>query len=138
MLRVQRVALLSILLVAWLAVPAHAAFPGQNGRLVLGEFNTPISTINPNGTDLRTVPVALPANTSLLSRVRWSPDGTKLLLTTASKPNGCLLKASAYNIRVVNADGTGLRNVTQPTCVNGAGIHDQQADWSPDGRQIVF
>src|SRR4051794_13263195 len=138
--RVTRAALLALLILASASVPAHAAFPGQNGRLALGGFRTPISTINANGTELRTVPVTLPALTSVSSRPRWSPDGTKLVFATNEHPNGCIFQdgVSGDNIRVANADGTGLRNVTPPTCISGAGVHDREPDWSPDGSRIVF
>jgi Tol biopolymer transport system component len=60
----------------------------------------------------------------------WSPDGTRIAFmrwnSTASPPNG-------RAIFVVNADGSGLRQVT-PWNLD-AGDHP---DWSPDGRRILF
>ncbi|MEZ4960949.1 MAG: FG-GAP-like repeat-containing protein [Saprospiraceae bacterium] len=59
---------------------------------------------------------------------RWSPDGTKILFNcfpfTAEEPH------DAY---IVNADGTGLTNLT-----NGR-LHDAQAnDWAPDGKSVLI
>jgi Tol biopolymer transport system component len=49
----------------------------------------------------------------------WSPDGTKVAL------GGCA-------VAVVNADGTGYRELT------GSGVREGAPSWSPDGRKIVF
>jgi TolB protein len=60
----------------------------------------------------------------------WSPDGARIAFmrwnSTASPQNG-------RAIFVVNADGSGLRQVT-PWKLD-AGDHP---DWSPDGRRILF
>jgi TolB protein len=49
----------------------------------------------------------------------WSPDGSKILFGSSGRPR---------RIRVVNADGTDLRDL-------GAGAAPQ---WSPDGSRIAF
>jgi Tol biopolymer transport system component len=55
----------------------------------------------------------------------WSPDGRRIAFTGASDRSS--------DIFVVNADGTGLRNLTRsPTA------HDHGPAWSPDGRLITF
>src|SRR4051794_36162928 len=136
--RVTRAALLAVVATLWLAGSAHAAFTGQNGRLVLGDFPGPLSTINANGTDFRDIPITFGTTMNLGSRARWSPDGTKVVFTALSHPASCTIRAHAANIRVANTDGTGQRDVTQPRCINGGGQHDVQPDWSPDGRRIVF
>jgi len=50
----------------------------------------------------------------------WAPDGSKLVF------------ARAYHIYVVNANGTGVTQLT-----NGPDSDDTPA-WSPDGTRIVF
>jgi len=122
--RVTRAALLAIVATLWLAGSAHAAFTGQNGRLVLGDFPGPLSTINANGTDFRDIPITFGTTMNLGSRARWSPDGTKVVFTALTHPASCTIRAHAANIRVANADGTGQRDVTQPRCINGGGQHD--------------
>lgn len=71
--------------------------------------------------------------------VRWSPDGTKLLLTTLGKPYG-----NSENLYLMKPDGTGL------TALTHGGVADPNSlayypegsahagAWSPDGAQIAF
>jgi Tol biopolymer transport system component len=58
----------------------------------------------------------------------WSPDGRKILFQSALAD----LPDSGGEVYVMNADGSGRRNLTR----NPA--HDFAPDWSPDGRKIVF
>jgi len=60
--------------------------------------------------------------------VSLSPDGTQLLFNAQAAPTGGRLE-----LYVVNGDGTALRKLVQPTVDIGGG-----ADWSADGRFIVF
>ena len=55
---------------------------------------------------------------------RWSPDGRKLAFTSERDGN--------WEIYVMNADGSGQRNLTRTTAL------DVGAAWSPDGRRVVF
>ena len=54
----------------------------------------------------------------------WSPDGTRLAFTGLSE--------GMSNLFVVDADGTGLRRLTEG---RAAALHPS---WSPDGRTIAF
>jgi TolB protein len=54
----------------------------------------------------------------------WSPDGRKLAFVSRRDGNS--------EIYVMNADGSGLRNVTR------APSNDLDPAWSPDGRAIAF
>src|SRR5262249_7982835 len=67
----------------------------------------------------------------------WSPDGTKIVFSS----NGGAPPRSA-GIYVMNADGTGVRQLTSPNdahqCSEGASAEDLNADWSPDGKRILF
>jgi TolB protein len=60
-----------------------------------------------------------------LSRDAWSPGGQKILFQRRAKGKN-------WEIFAINADGSGLRDLT------GNQSHDIDADWSPDGRRIVF
>jgi Tol biopolymer transport system component len=58
---------------------------------------------------------------------RWSPDGQRIAFhQQASAPQG------PGGIFVVNADGSGLREILPPSGRGFAGV-----DWSPDGTQLV-
>jgi TolB protein len=67
----------------------------------------------------------------------WSPDGTKIVYAS----NGGAPPGSA-GIYVMNADGSGIRQLTSPNnadqCREGASAEDLNPDWSPDGKRILF
>jgi Tol biopolymer transport system component len=56
----------------------------------------------------------------------WSPDGRKLAFL-----GGCGRGEFNFDLYAMNADGSGLRDVTQMCDVS-------DPDWSPDGRKIAF
>jgi TolB protein len=58
---------------------------------------------------------------------QWSPDGRKLLFSSASDSGEDL------DLFVVSADGSDLRNLT-----NSLHVDEIWPVWSPDGRQIAF
>jgi TolB protein len=59
---------------------------------------------------------------------RWSPDGTQFVYWR--QPDGG--KRADTSVYVMDADGTGERRLTDPALEAG------EADWSPDGRWIVY
>lgn len=60
---------------------------------------------------------------------RWSPDGSQLTYWRDPYDDGAPTGTAAF---VIDADGTHERRLTDPTMFAG------EADWSPDGRWIVF
>ena len=110
--------------------PAHAAFPGLNGRVACaGDRPEPlppgsdptlsrqeIVALAPDGSSEQ----LLTNNTVTDAQPKYSADGRKIAFTH----NG--------HIHTMNADGTNLRRVTF-----GTGGH-APGGWSPDGTQIVF
>jgi TolB protein len=68
----------------------------------------------------------------------WSPDGTKIVFSS----NGGGPPGSPVGIYVMNADGSGIRQLTSPNdadqCSEGSSAEDLHPDWSPDGKRILF
>jgi Tol biopolymer transport system component len=121
-----------VVVVLALAAPAHAAFPGANGKIAFG-FANHIWVINPDGTGRTQITTANDLNglPTFDDGPAWSPDGTKITFTRAcSDEEACGGRADVF---VMNADGTGETNLT-----NSFGTGDSGAAWSPDGQKIVF
>ena len=105
---------------------ARAVVPGANGRIACeGGRNEPknpeIYTINPDGSGEQVL-TNHPARDGDPS---WSPDGTKIAFES--------LRNNGSEVWVMNADGTGLKQLT----FNGP-AEDRGTAWSPDGTQIAF
>ena len=108
------------------ASPAHAAFPGANGKIVFvsdrdGFGNPEIYAMNGDGTSQ----VRLTNNPANDYTPAWSPDGTRIVF-------GSTRDQAAGDIYVMNADGT------SPTRLTSNAAQDRDPTWSRDGSQIVF
>lgn len=68
----------------------------------------------------------------------WSVDGRKLAFLSSRALDGsdAANANNAYNIWVMNADGSGAMPLTRYTNNSGSGLLD--LTWSPDGRKIAF
>jgi Tol biopolymer transport system component len=78
--------------------------------------------VRPDGTGLRRLPAVAPG----LTDPRWSPDGSRLLLTDGKR------------LFTVRPDGRGRRTIARLTTDARSGVEDPQPDWSQDGRWIAF
>jgi TolB protein len=63
----------------------------------------------------------------LIGSPTWSPDGRRIAFVSNRR------KGFDFEIYLINADGSGLRNLTK-----GRGGSDSLPAWSPDGRKIAF
>ncbi|HEX6460047.1 MAG TPA: hypothetical protein VF032_14105 [Thermoleophilaceae bacterium] len=148
------VALGAALLLACFVRPAHAAFPGANGKIVFDRANfvagigsanrlasggwpqQQLPSLQPRGGAAPvdqiwtmnpdgSAQVNIDNTASIDFDAAWSADGTKIAFVRVDSNVG--------QIWVMNADGSGQHNVT-----NNPANNDSQPAWSPDGTQITF
>ena len=117
------VAALSVgVLFSVLALPARAASPGENGKIVF-ENKGQILTMNSDGSGPQKLDVQGydPA---------WSPDGAKIAF---ARSTGRAASGTGYNaeIYIMDADGSGQTSLT-------SGAKSSQPAFSPDGEKIAF
>lgn len=99
-----------------------------NGSKIAFIKDKAIWVMNANGTNqVKIINVA--GGTALAT---WSPDGTKLVFSKDIDPsNG----AKGSNLYIVNANGTGLRQLTNNSSTTAV---DSKPVWSPNGTKIAF
>ncbi|HWL65559.1 MAG TPA: DPP IV N-terminal domain-containing protein [Actinomycetota bacterium] len=97
---------------------ASAAFPGENG-LIAYRHEAEIFTMTGDGSNKVAVPNT--AASAAPTDPAWSADGNRLAFVRNQ------------DIWIINASGTGARNLTNtPTFL------DAEPSWSPDGSEIAF
>lgn len=112
------------------ALPAHSAYPGRNGQLLylrdLGGNAPPSGRIFLSGADGSGARDVTPPSVSDVRSAAWSPDGRRIAFSafTAGRSTAALF--------VMNADGTGLAQVTR------GHLAEFSPTWSPDGKSLAF
>jgi TolB protein len=125
----KRVAVLTLVVAGLAAVPAHATFPGPNGRIAFSDGNPgEIYTINPDGSGLEQVTDFGDGRGA--GAPHWSPDGTRMVFTVRRTGTA----DDHARIWIVRADGSDAHQVA--TAPKGFG--DRAPTYTPDGRHIVF
>jgi Tol biopolymer transport system component len=112
-------------------IPAHAAFPGQNGKIVFQSDSSgswQLYTIDADGSNLTQV-TQMPPTEDDLWVPSFSPDGKQIAFCYGSGSSFDTLVSEIY---VINADGTGLKQLTND------GVFACSPRWSPDGEQLIF
>jgi Tol biopolymer transport system component len=107
---------------------AEAAFPGANGDIVF-QSNRAGTNVHVMDANAATNDVVNLTNSDGHSNPAYSPDGSRIAFVSGG-PRG-------YDIFVMNADGSGRRQVTD-TGPDATGRADSYPTWSPDGTQIAF
>ncbi len=111
------------------------AYSPDGRRLVLSRFSKDengigLFVVNVNGTGLHRI---TPPGTILQggNSGDWSPTGNRIIFSRR-------VSGAPGSIWIINADGSGLREieVSGRDCGGAAGCH--QPRWSPDGRSFVF
>jgi len=139
--RFARVLVLTTAMVSLAAVglagpPAQATFGGPDGRVVFmqsqshgSQFRIPLYTMNPDGTAVHQL--TKPPWGAVDADPHWSPDGSTVVFERDdSDGNG--------QIYTVNADGSGLTQLTSCESTDPSCVSSGTPAWTPDGRTIVF
>jgi Tol biopolymer transport system component len=101
---------------------AEAAFPGTNGKIVFKSDRSAgpgLYTITPGGTATK-----ISGTGGGDDHAAWSPDGSRIAFIGPS--------ASNYEVTVMNANGSGRRQLTATP------FAEEEPTWSPDGSRIAF
>ncbi len=111
-------------LIAFVATPVGAAFPGTNGQITFARFNSDIGDFqvwvaNPDGSQ------QVQLSTAPSRHANWSPDGNTIVFD--------YFDGQTSQIATISPDGNGFTQLTtDETAFHG------EPGWSNDGTQVVF
>jgi Tol biopolymer transport system component len=122
-----------------LAAPAHAAFPGKNGKIAFQRYQSPVGNeiYSANLDATGAVDLSNDNNSDTHeSDPAWSPDGTHIAFVRQHDDTGN--NSYAVNVWVMNADGSGQHNLTPNDPNATTRVDELDPAWSPDGSKIAF
>jgi dipeptidyl aminopeptidase/acylaminoacyl peptidase len=101
-----------------------------------------IAVMNADGSGFRVICAETTCGQGL-DDPQWSPDGTRLLFSNQGVGMFPSLGLLPSGVWVANADGSGVKKLTQPGCRPGTRplvgcAYDSGAAWSPSGKWIAF
>ncbi len=136
-MKLRALFVLAALVLSLAVTPAHATFPGENGKIVFvgNQSGTwQLYTMNADGSDIDQI-TNLPATNFVLWLPTFSPDGRRILFAhdTSNSPcaPGVFPPGCSVDLYVINADGSNMTRLTN----DGLSFFGK---WSPDGASIVF
>jgi len=112
------------LVITLIAVPAHATFPGKNGRIAFVQGGE-IFTMNPDGTNIKQLTHLAPDSSA--SWPAWSADGKQIVFNELPPPDGI------PQLWIMNADGS-----DQHLVFAERDYAENRPSFSPDGTKVVF
>ena len=102
-----------------------AAFSPDGKRIAFYGEDDKLYMVNADGGSLHKLADSSFDNPGGVSQLEWSPDGSRIVYTGQNK-------SGAPDIFVINADGTGRKQLTDDL------QYDLVPTWSPDGRRIAY
>src|ERR1700757_1101617 len=106
-----------------LTLPAHATFPGKNGRIAFVQ-GPDIYTMNPDGSDVKQLTNLGPDSSAFWES--WSPDG-KLIVFEFRPPD------LPRQLWLMNADGS-----NQHVLLADSDFSDERPSFTSDGNSVIF
>jgi TolB protein len=121
----RRIVPLILLGAALFVTPAHATFPGKNGRIafILGPD---VYSMNPDGRDVRQLTHVEPGRAA--NWEFWSPDGKQIVFNEGSADVD-----GVGEIWLMNADGS-----SQHRILAEENFSDDRPSFTPEGNSILF
>jgi Tol biopolymer transport system component len=114
-----------------IAFQSTRAFDGSDAGDANGVWN--IWTINPDGSGA--VPLTKLASVTVGNFAAvWSPDGSRIAFDSGRALDGSDNPSKAFNMWVINADGSGVSPLTKLTAIDA---FSRNGAWSPDGSKIA-
>jgi Tol biopolymer transport system component len=114
------------------------AAPASNG-LIAFDCGYQICTVQPDGS--RLTDLIQPYNKDLVvsaSMPVFSPEGSKIAFVGYNRAGASSGGGANYDIYLMNADGTGLTNLTTGPEDVQSGFSQSSPRWSPDGSMIAY